>query len=69
MEREIREFVAFMHNTKRTSYNTEVSYQRDLRKVSAFLKELSESLLLRRKVSPAIPAEYEEGLIHEQSAL
>ena len=37
--------------------------------VSAFLKELSESLLLRRKVSPAIPAEYEEGLIHEQSAL
>ena len=39
MEREIREFIAFMHNTKRTSYNTEVSYQRDLKKVSAFLKE------------------------------
>ncbi|MBQ9064435.1 MAG: site-specific tyrosine recombinase XerD [Blautia sp.] len=39
MEREIREFIAFMHNTRRTSYNTEVSYQRDLKKVSAFLKE------------------------------
>ena len=39
MEREIREFIAFMHNTKRTSYNTEVSYQRDLKKASAFLKE------------------------------
>ena len=39
MEREIREFIAFLHNTKRTSYNTEVSYQRDLKKVSAFLKE------------------------------
>ena len=37
MEREIREFIAFLHNTKRTSYNTEVSYQRDLKKVAAFL--------------------------------
>ena len=39
MEREIREFIAYLHNTKRTSYNTEVSYQRDLRKLTAFLCE------------------------------
>ena len=39
MEREIREFIAFLHNTKRTSYNTEVSYQRDLKKIAVFLQE------------------------------
>ena len=39
MEREIREFIAYLHNTKRTSYNTEVSYQRDLKKLAAFMKD------------------------------
>lgn len=47
MDREIREFIAYLHNTKKTSNNTEVSYQRDLKKMEAFLrdrgvKELSE---------------------------
>lgn len=37
MERDIREFIAYLHNTKRTSSNTEVSYQRDLKKMAAFL--------------------------------
>ena len=39
MEREIREFISYLHNAKRTSYNTEVSYQRDLKKMAAFLEE------------------------------
>lgn len=39
MEREIREFIAYLHNTKKTSANTEVSYQRDLKKMVSFLNE------------------------------
>ena len=37
MEREIREFITYLHNTKKTSHNTEVSYQRDLKKMAVFL--------------------------------
>lgn len=40
MERVIREFVAYLHTTKKTSTNTEVSYQRDLKKVVAYLGSL-----------------------------
>ncbi|MDO4274422.1 MAG: site-specific tyrosine recombinase XerD [Eubacteriales bacterium] len=39
MERDIREFIAYLHNTKKTSNNTEVSYQRDLKKMAAFLSD------------------------------
>ncbi len=39
MEREIREFISYLHNTKHTSYNTEVSYQRDLKKMALFLQD------------------------------
>ena len=39
MERDIREFISYLHNTKRTTYNTEVSYQRDLKKMVSFLRE------------------------------
>lgn len=39
MEREIREFITYLHNTKKTSNNTEVSYQRDLKKMTAYLYE------------------------------
>ena len=35
MEQEIREFIEYLHNTKKTSQNTEVSYQRDLNKMAA----------------------------------
>ncbi len=38
MEREIRKFIAYLHNTKHTSYNTEVSYERDLKKLILFLQ-------------------------------
>ncbi len=37
MEREIREFIAYLHSTKKTSNNTEVSYQRDLKKMTVYL--------------------------------
>lgn len=37
MDIEIREFITYLHNTK-TSANTEISYQRDL-KMAEFLKE------------------------------
>lgn len=40
MERVIREFVAYLHTTKKTSTNTEISYQRDLKKVVAYLSSL-----------------------------
>lgn len=39
MERDIREFVGYLHNTKKTSHNTEISYQRDLKKMAVFLEE------------------------------
>ena len=39
MERDIREFISYLHNTKKTSANTEVSYQRDLKKMAAYLSE------------------------------
>lgn len=39
MEIEIREFITYLHNIKKTSANTEVSYQRDLKKMTEFLKE------------------------------
>lgn len=38
MEQEIREFIDYLHNTKKTSQNTEVSYQRDLTKMAVYLQ-------------------------------
>lgn len=37
MDIEIREFIAYLHNIKKMSVNTEVSYQRDLKKMAEFL--------------------------------
>lgn len=37
MERDIREFIGYLHNTKKTSHNTEISYERDLKKMEVFL--------------------------------
>ncbi|MDO5135669.1 MAG: site-specific tyrosine recombinase XerD [Eubacteriales bacterium] len=50
MERDIREFVGYLHNTKKTSHNTEISYQRDLKKMALFLEErgLKETGKVRR---------------------
>ena len=39
MEQEIKGFVAYLHNVKKTSKNTELSYRRDLVKMMRFLHE------------------------------
>ena len=39
MEQEISKFILYLHNEKRTSENTEVSYQRDLKKLMHFLEQ------------------------------
>ena len=39
MERTLAEFIAYLHTTKNTSANTEISYQRDLRKLIRYLQE------------------------------
>lgn len=38
MERVVRDFIAYLQNAKKTSKNTEVSYQRDLRKMVLYLE-------------------------------
>ncbi|MCR5107282.1 MAG: site-specific tyrosine recombinase XerD [Lachnospiraceae bacterium] len=39
MERTISSFISYLHNTKKTSANTELSYQRDLKKLQKYLEE------------------------------
>lgn len=39
MEQAIEQFVAYLHNVKETSNNTELSYRRDLKKVITFLRD------------------------------
>lgn len=39
MERTLAEFIAYLHTTKNTSANTEISYQRDLKKLIRYLQE------------------------------
>ena len=39
MKCEIQEFIEYLHNTRGTSRNTEVSYERDLRKLEQFLNQ------------------------------
>ncbi|MCF0145763.1 MAG: tyrosine recombinase [Eubacterium sp.] len=34
----IQDYITYLHNVKKTSYNTEISYQRDLRKASDFMR-------------------------------
>ncbi len=38
MEREIESFISYLHNIKRTSQNTEMSYRRDLTKMRVYLE-------------------------------
>ena len=39
MEREINDFISYLHNIKKTSNNTELSYKRDLAKLRQYLEE------------------------------
>ena len=38
MKNAIREFITYLHNIKQTSNNTEISYERDLNKMAAYLE-------------------------------
>lgn len=38
MENEIQNFISYLHNTKKTSGNTEVSYERDLKKMMRYFE-------------------------------
>lgn len=39
METEIKIFISYLHNTKRMSGNTVVSYERDLKKMMQYFQE------------------------------
>ncbi len=39
MTREIESFISYLHNVKKTSTNTELSYKRDLKKFATFFEE------------------------------
>jgi integrase/recombinase XerD len=39
IEQDIRGYISYLHNMKKTSYNTETSYQRDLLKLKSFLED------------------------------
>ena len=39
MTKDIENFIQYLHDVKQTSKNTELSYERDLRKMSVFLQE------------------------------
>ena len=39
MEKEITEFISYLHNVKNTSTNTQLSYKRDLSKVQHYMEE------------------------------
>ena len=39
MEKQIQLFIDYIHNKKKTSLNTEMSYKRDLLKVVAYLND------------------------------
>ena len=39
MERTIREYIGYLHDVRKVSYNTEISYERDLKHAAAYLKE------------------------------
>ena len=39
MTKDIENFIQYLHDVKQTSKNTELSYERDLRKMNNFLQE------------------------------
>ena len=38
MENAIQEFIDYLHRSKQTSQNTEISYERDLKKLASYLE-------------------------------
>ena len=52
MTHDIMDFIEYIHNEKQTSKNTEVSYERDLRKMNEYWKRrmYTGCLPLRRQI-------------------
>ncbi len=60
MEREIQSFVTFMHNNKKTSLNTELSYKRDLNKMMKYMQE--QGVTISAEITKPLLIEYLENL-------
>ena len=56
MKCEIQEFIDYLHNTRGTSKNTEVSYERDLKKLEQYLTE--EGIETREQVTSTVLNSY-----------
>ncbi|MDO4619721.1 MAG: site-specific tyrosine recombinase XerD [Lachnospiraceae bacterium] len=67
MEKAVREFVAYLHTTKDSSSNTEVSYERDLKKLAAFLQE-EQGISLWEEVTAASLQQYRKQMEKEAYA-
>ena len=65
MEREVQEYISYLHNVKHTSNNTEMSYKRDLLKVCHFMVSVLKSYLQNfgktNKKAQKIQLQYEVG--------
>lgn len=66
MELEIREFVEYLRSIKKTSYNTVVSYERDLKKLAFYLE--NKGIDDFKEVTNDILTEYIEYLISDGNA-
>ena len=49
MTHDIMDFIEYIHNEKQTSKNTEVSYERDLRKMNEYLEAQNKNVLVTLK--------------------
>ena len=48
MEKVIENFIAYMRETKKASQNTEISYERDLKKLARYLRRSEDSWILQK---------------------
>ncbi len=64
MEREIQSFISYLHNNKKTSLNTELSYKRDLNKMLHFMKSrdvVTSSEITKKVLEDYLDSLYESG--------
>ncbi len=66
MEQEIEAFINYLHNVKKTSKNTELSYRRDLKKMAAYLN--TKGIVDPSKVTSEILRDYIENSEEHKAA-
>ena len=54
MDKEIQSFILYLHNVKKTSQNTELSYKRDLAKMQAYLEIAMDIHRIQHITTPAL---------------